>query len=455
MQRNASEKSSIPRAPINSGKFLALGFGAIILVGTLLLMLPISSAGRNSLSPLSALFTATSAVCVTGLTVINVSEALSRFGQIVLICLIQVGGLGFLVFSTVLFMLIGKRITLKDRLLIRESMNTDQLSGLLPLLMWVLRLTACVEGAGALLLSFYFIPHYGWGEGLFMSIFHAISAFCNAGFDLLGDSSLIAFYHEPMVLIPLMLLITVGGLGFALISDLMRSRRFSKMAVHTRLVLIMTGILTISGAVLIGALEWNNPSTLGGIESIWHRILNALFQSVTLRTAGFAAIDQAALTPAGKLLCSVYMFIGAAPASTGGGVKLTTFAALVLLIGSIARGREQTVLFKHTLPRHQTERATCVFLIAFAVVIVDILLLSIAEPMHQFADIMYESVSAFATVGLSCNLTPSLSIAGRLIIIVTMFIGRVGPLTLTLAIARRQSTVKDKLRYPDADIMIG
>ncbi len=455
MQKNASEKNIPPRTPVNSGRFLALGFAAVILIGTLLLMLPISSAGSAALSPLSALFTATSAVCVTGLTVINVSEALSRFGQVVLLCLIQVGGLGFLVFSTLLFMLIGRRITLKDRLLLRDSLNTEQLSGLLSLIVWVFKMTACVEGAGALLLSLYFIPHYGWAEGSFMSIFHSISAFCNAGFDILGSSSLIALQHEPLVLIPLMLLITVGGLGFALISDLVHNHRFSKMTVHTRLVLIMTGILTASGAVLIGILEWNNPSTLGAMDSIWQRILNSLFQSVTLRTAGFAAIDQASLTPASKLLCSVYMFIGAAPASTGGGVKLTTFAALILLIASIARGQQQTVLFRHTLPRHQTERATCVFLIAFAVVIADILLLSIAEPAHSLADIMYESVSAFATVGLSCNLTPSLSVFGRLIVIITMFIGRVGPLTLTLAIARRQSTVRDKLKYPDVDIMIG
>ena len=448
-------QSATPRQPLNSGKLLALGFAAIILIGSLLFMLPASTSGDERLSFLDSFFTATSAVCVTGLSVIIVSAQLSRFGQVVLLCLIQVGGLGFLVFSTLLFNVIGRRITLKDRLLLRESLNTNRLSGLVPLVRWVFFLTLCIEGAGAALLSIRFIPQYGLGEGLFMSVFHAVSAFCNAGFDLIGPASLTGLSGDPLVLLPVMLLITCGGLGFALMHDLIRSRHFSKMAVHTRLVLVMTATLTLSGAFFILLLEWSNPLTLGGMDSAWEKLLNALFQSVTLRTAGFASIDQSALRPATKLLCSVYMFIGAAPASTGGGVKLTTFAALVMLVASIARGREQAVLFRHTLPRRQMERAACVFLIALTVVVADILLLSIAEPEHQFIDVLYEAVSAFATVGLSCNMTGSLSVFGRLLIILTMFIGRIGPLTLTLAIARRQSVGKDKLKYPEAEIMIG
>ena len=235
----------------------------------------------------------------------------------------------------------------------------------------------------------------------------------------------------------------------------MRNRRFSKMEVHTRLVLAMTGILTLSGAVFILLLEWSNPYTLGAMESPWTRLMNALFQSVPLRTAGFASVDQASLRPATKLLSSVYMFIGAAPASTGGGVKMTTFAALILLVVSIARGREQAVLFSHTLSRRLLERAMCVFLIAFGVVFADVLLLSMAEPGHLLIDVLYESVSAFATVGLSCNMTGTLSLPGKLLVIVTMFIGRVGPLTLALALAKGQNNAKDKLKYPEAHIMIG
>ncbi len=443
------------KQPLNSGKLLALGFAAVILIGTLLLSLPVSSAQDTRLPVFDALFTATSAVCVTGLSVINVSASLSRFGQVVLMCLIQVGGLGFMAFSTLLFMAVGKRISLKNRLLIRESLNTDQLSGLLSMVKWVFGVTLCIELIGAALLSIRFIPRYGAGEGIFLSIFHSVSAFCNAGFDILGPDSMISLNHDPLILFPLMLLITCGGIGFALMADVLKNRRFSRLSVHTRLVLVVSGILTVSGALFILLLEWNNPATLGGMDSLWQKLMNALFQSVTLRTAGFAAVDQAALRPATKLLSSVYMFIGAAPASTGGGVKLTTFVALLMLAGSIVRGREQAVLFRHTISRKLMERAACVFLIAMGVVILDIFLLSVAEPAQDFVSVMYEAVSAFATVGLSCNMTASLSVFGRLLIIVTMFIGRVGPLTLALAISRRQSASRDKLRYPEADIMIG
>ncbi len=443
------------KQPVNSGMYLALSFAAVILVGTLLLILPAASAGEERLSILDSLFTATSAVCVTGLTVITPAADLTRFGQIVLICLIQVGGLGFLTFSTLLFALIGKRITLKDRLVIRESLNTDQLSGLNRLVLWVFGLTLCIEAVGAALLSIRFVPQYGWGEGIYMSVFHSISAFCNAGFDLLGADSLIGVQDDPLILFPIMLLVISGGLGFALMSDVIRNRRFSRLSVHTRLVLILSAVLTLSGAVFVLILEWNNPATLGSMDSVWQKIMNALFQSVTLRTAGYASVNQADLRSPTKLLSAVFMLIGAAPASTGGGVKVTTFAALLLLVGSIARGREQAVLFRHTLPRKQMERAMCVFLIAIAVVVMDILVLSALEPGHPFESVMYEAVSAFATVGLSCNMTGSLSTAGRLVIIPTMFIGRVGPLTLALALARRQSAVRDKLKYPEADIMIG
>ena len=449
------QTSTAPRRTLNSGQLIAVGFALIILIGTLLLCLPFSGTNGNTLTFIESLFTATSAVCVTGLSVINVSAELSRFGQVVLLCLIQVGGLGFMVFSTLLFVFVGRRITLRDRLLLRESLNTDQLSDLTKLVRWVLSLTLCVEGAGAALLAIRFVPMFGFREGLFMGLFHSVSAFCNAGFDLLGSSSLIEMQSDPLLLFPIMMLITTGGLGFALIGDVVRNRRFSRMTLHTRLVLIMSAVLTISGALFVGILEWNNPATLGGMDSPWEKMMNALFQSVTLRTAGFAAVDQEALLPHTKLLCSMYMFIGASPASTGGGIKVTVFAALLILVGSIARGRENAVLMRHTLPRSLLERAACVFLIALGVVLIDVFVLLIFQPAQQFVDVMYEAVSAFATVGLSCNMTSSLTLGGRIVIIITMFIGRVGPLSLALAIARRQSATKDKLRYPEGNLLIG
>lgn len=448
---NYSEKN--PR-PLNSGKFLALGFALLILTGTLLLMLPASSVSAP-LPLQDALFTATSAVCVTGLTVITPAAVLSRFGQTVLMCLIQVGGLGFLTFSTLLFLIMGKRITLKERLVIQESMNSDRLNGAVQLLEWVSLLTLCIELTGAAVLAVRFVPRFGWGDGIFLSIFHAVSAFCNAGFDLLGASSLEGVQNDPLILMTLATLITLGGMGFALLADVIHSRRFSRMTVHTRLVLIMTGMLTLGGALLILGLEWNNPATLGGMESKWMRMVNALFQSVSLRTAGFAALDQAALRPATKYMSLTLMFIGAGPASTGGGVKLTTFASLMLLMGSIVRGREYAVIFRHTISRKQMDRAMCVLLIALAIVMLDGTVLMTLEPSLPAIDVIYESVSAFATVGLSCGLTPALSLPSRLILILTMFVGRLGPLTLALALAGRQTGSKDKLRYPEANIMIG
>jgi len=434
---------------------LALSFALLILIGTVLLSLPVSSLGETPLPVPDALFTATSAVCVTGLTVITPAADLSRFGQIVLICLIQVGGLGFLTFSTLLFMILGKRLTLKNRLVLRESLNTDSLSGLTGLIRWIFTLTISIELTGAALLAIRFIPQYGPGEGVYLSVFHAISAFCNAGFDVLGPDSLIPLNNDPLILIPVMLLITFGSMGFTVMSDIIKNRRFSRLSVHTRLVLILSGTLILSGALFTALLEWNNPSTLGSLPGIWEKLLNSLFQSVTLRTAGFAAVDQASLRQSTKFLNCLYMFIGAAPASTGGGVKLTTFASLIMLVISIAQGREQTIVFKHTISRKTLERAACILLIAVGVVFADILLLCITDPSQPLSSIMYEAVSALATVGLSCSMTGSMSAAGRLIIIVTMFIGRVGPLTLALALASRQTTVRDKLKYPEAGILIG
>lgn len=449
------QSASPQRRPLNSGMYLALSFAALILIGTLLLSLPAASSGETPLRVPDALFTATSAVCVTGLTVITPIADLSRFGQVVLICLIQVGGLGFLAFSTLLFMILGKKLSLKNRLVLRESLNTDRMNDLPGLIRWIFALTLSIELAGAAVLSIRFIPQYGIGEGIYLSIFHAISAFCNAGFDVLGPDSLIPLNNDPIILISIMLLITFGSMGFTVMSDLIENRRFSRLSVHSRLVLTLIGILTLSGALFTALLEWNNPATLGGMQSIRDKILNSLFQSVTLRTAGYASVDQSALRQSTKFLNCLYMFIGAAPASTGGGVKLTTFASLIMLVISIAQGREQTVIFKHTISRKTLERAACILLIAVGVLFTDILLLCITDPMQPLTSLMYEAVSALATVGLSCNMTGSLSMAGRIVIIITMFIGRVGPLTLALALANRQTAVRDKLKYPEAGILIG
>lgn len=439
--------------PLNSSRFLCCGFALAILIGTVLLSLPVSSSSGRGIGLMNALFTSTSSVCVTGLSVISSAADLSLFGQIIQLLLIQVGGLGFMVFGTLLFMLVGRKITLRNRLLLSESMNTTRLSGLLRLIYWVFGLTLAIELCGAALLSIRLVPEFGPARGLFMSLFHAVSAFCNAGFDLFGDS-LLSRANDPLIVLTTALMIILGGLGFTLMVDIINNRRFSRFTVHTRLVLTVTGLLIVSGWLITLATEWSNPGTLGSLPPA-SRFMNALFQSITLRTAGFASISQKALRPATKVISMIFMFIGAAPASTGGGVKLTTFSVLCLMVTANAKGRDQALVFGHTVPKGTVQRAMSLFLIAFAVVLMDTVLLSLIEYRLDFIDVMFEAVSAFGTVGLSCDLTGQLSLAGRIVVIITMFIGRVGPLTLTLAIARRQNRNAEKIRYPEAGIMIG
>lgn len=438
-------------------RVLALGFAVMILMGALLLRLPISWAKGQSLSFLDALFTATSATCVTGLSVVETGLFFSRFGQTVILLLIQAGGLGFMTMASLVFMVMGRRITLRERMLIKESLNEDRLSGMVRLVRWALAMSFCVELAGAVLLSFRFVPAYGWSDGLFFSLFHAVSAFCNAGFDLLGQgSSMTPYAGDWLVNLTLMMLITVGGLGYGVVHEMVRKRRFSKLGLHSRLVLLSTLWLTVIGFVGILMLEWSNPATLGD-KAPGDKLLGAMFQSVTLRTAGFATMDQGAMSPAAKLLSCILMFIGASPASTGGGIKTTTFVVAALWAFKVSQGHERVVMMKRALPKTLVRRAAVVLLIGMGLVMADILILSIAEQGHtaDTLDVMFEAVSAFATVGLSCSVTPNLSPMGKMVIILTMFVGRVGPLTLTMAIARRQSRMSERIKYPEERIMIG
>ena len=437
-----------PKKHFESSRVVVLGFTLIILAGAILLALPVSGGQGRSIGFLDAFFTATSAVCVTGLSVIDVSAQLSRFGQFVLLLLIQTGGLGFMAFGVAILLALGRRISLREKRLIQESMNTDQLSSTIILMRKVLLVSLIVESAGMLLLAFRFVPVYGWNDGLFYSLFHAVSAFCNAGFDLFGNS-LLSFAGDPLVLMPIMLLIICGGLGFSVLADLVLEK---KLSLYTHLVLWSTGILLLSGFALTLFAEWNGALASLPTED---KFLNALFQSVTLRTAGFASIDQSTLSPLSKFISCLYMFIGAAPASTGGGVKVTTFVIVLLMVGAAARGREEPVLGKKRLDKDLLLRATVVLLIGISIVFSVSALLIGLHPELPALDLIYESASAFGTVGLSCNLTPRLGTAARIVEIITMFLGRVGPLTLTLSIARRQSGRNDTIKYPAAKIMIG
>lgn len=430
---------------------IAAGFAAIILLGSLLLTLPAASATNERVGWFDALFTSTSAVCVTGLVAVDTGTAYSRFGHVVLLCLIQTGGLGFMTFTTLILRMLGKQLTLKERIIVRESINEDRIGGLVGMIQWIVLSTLTIELAGAALLSLRMIPQYGPADGLFYSVFHAVSAFCNAGFDLFGDfASLTAYRSDVLVNFTIIALVVLGGLGFAVLNDLCtRSLRL-----HTKIVLTTYGALLLFGFLFVLLVEWGNPDTLGPLP-LGEKLMAALFQSVTLRTAGFNTFDQAAMLPATKLVGCMLMVIGAAPASAGGGVKVTTFAVAALLVRMVARGDQDINVFHRRLERTLVQRAMAILTIALGILLVDVIAVSLLQPEIELIDIAYECASAVGTVGISAAGTPGMKLATKMIILITMYLGRIGPLTMALLLARRQAAQKALLRYPEDRIMIG
>lgn len=443
------------RLGFNALGTIAAGFACIILLGSLLLTLPAASATGSPIGWFDALFTSTSAVCVTGLVAVDTGTAFSRFGQTVLLLLIQTGGLGFMTFATLILRLLGKQLTLRERVVVRESLNEERMGGLVQMIQWVALSTFTVEAVGAAVLAIRFVPRYGWGDGLFYAVFHAVSAFCNAGFDLFGNyGSLTGYRGDVLVNLTVMALVMLGGLGFAVLQDLSTQRRAERLRLHTKIVLTAYGALTLVGFAFVLAVEWSNPATLGDLP-VWEKVMVALFQSVTLRTAGFNTIDQAGMLPATKLVNCVLMFIGAAPASTGGGVKVTTFAVLVLLVRMVARGENSITVFHRRLERTLVQRAVSIMTIALGIVFVDVIALSLLQPGLDILDIAYECASAMGTVGISAVGTPSLKLASKVFILVTMYLGRIGPLTMALLLAHKQAAMRESYRYPEDRVMIG
>ena len=436
---------------------LALGFLAVILTGAVLLALPAAARDGRSIGWFDSLFTATSAVCVTGLVAVDTGTAFSLFGQLVLLALIQVGGLGFMVFATMLMMMLGRRISIRGRMLIRESMNTDSLSDLGGLTKLYLLLSLAIELAGTILLSYRFVPLYGWKRGAWMALFHAVSAFCNAGFDLFGGyASLTAFSADPLVLLTVAGLIILGGLGFSVILETIRNRQgFRSLSLHTRIVLLATFALLLAGTSFYWIAERTNAGTLAG-RGEGERLLNAFFQSVTMRTAGFNSFDLSRFRDGSKLFSCFLMSIGASPASTGGGIKTTTAAALALLMLSVVRGESEVNVAKRRLPEEITRRALAVAVLFLITLLAGTLIISLIEDgRFPLADILFEASSAMGTVGVSAIGTPNLSPAGRAVLLPMMFLGRVGPLTLAVALAKRQGRMRSVLKYPEEKIMIG
>lgn len=450
------------KRPLNPAEILVFGFGGMILIGAILLCLPAASSTGESVGFLSAFFSSTSAVCVTGLSVLEIGTAFSLFGQIVMLILIQLGGIGFMTATSMVYMLIGRRITLKDRVVIKDSLGETNLQGVVRMTRNVLIVTAVTEAVGILLLSLRFIPEYGVARGLYYGVFHSISSFCNAGFDVFGlGNSLVSYAYDPLVTITIMSLITVGGLGFFVVVELYRKALLGhryRLKLHTKIVLITSGILVLSGFLFFLAFEWNNPRTLGadGV-SLGDKVLGAMFQSVTPRTAGYATIPQGDLMPASKIATTALMFIGASPSGTGGGIKTTTAVMLLFLVVTIVTGKKDTVVMKRRMNKDVMMRAITIATIAFVFVGLITILLCIAEQAHlSAADLLFETVSAFATVGLSTGITHALSPISQVLIIVTMFAGRVGVFTVSMAVAKRMSKQDvSNIRYPEERVMIG
>lgn len=446
-------KSKKTEFKLSAVQILALGFLGVIFIGGIILSLPISSKSGESTNFLDALFTSTSAVCVTGLITIDTGTYWNSFGQIVIMLLIEIGGLGFMSFTTFIAVLLGKKITLRDRLIVQEAMNTFSIQGLVRMIKYVFAFTFSVQLFGALILSSQFVPHFGLIKGFFYSIFHSISAFCNAGFDLFGHySSLTSYSSNIVVLLTIGIIIIIGGLGFTVWIEIYSYKNSRKLSVHSKIVILITTVLLIGGTILIFLVERRNVGTIGDM-SLVDKLLNSFFASSSARTAGFNSIDLDAMTNAGKLTTILLMFIGGSPGSTAGGLKTATFGIVILTVISVIKGREDTEVFGRRFTKELVYRAFALFFIGMALVLVVTMILSITEPDESFISLLFEATSAFGTVGLTTGVTQRLSIVGKIVIIITMYCGRVGPLTVALAFKKNRR--KTGYKYPEGKILIG
>ena len=442
--------------PMSATKLIAVIFAVIILCGTGLLMLPQASRDGRSCSFLNALFTATSATCVTGLTPFDTYTQWSTFGQWVLLGLIEIGGLGFMSAATLVIFILRKKIGLKQRLVMAQALSLNELDGVVKLQRTVLVGSLAMEALGSLVLTLRFWPEYGFRHALRWGVFHSVSAFCNAGFDIFGElapgSSLQLFREDPVVLLTLAALIVVGGLGFLVWEELAEKRTFQKLSVYSRLVLSATGILLLCGWALTCLLEWNNPETLGSLDA-GGKLLGGFFQSVTLRTAGFDAINQSALTEGSKAVSMVFMLIGGSSGSTAGGLKTVTFLVLLLFIASRARGRSVVTVYRRTIPDNQVMNAMTIAIIMIVLAMFGGIFISATAPV-SFTDALFEAVSALGTVGLTAGATGLLSAPAKILIIVFMYFGRVGVLTISLGFLMGNQAV-ERFRYAETTLMIG
>ncbi len=422
-----------------TGRLIALGFALVILIGAGLLLLPVSVRPDAEVSFIDALFTSTSAVCVTGLIAIDTAEHFTFFGQAVVAGLIQIGGLGVSSVGVGLILAAGGRVGFKERLLVKDALNVDSVAGMVRLVKAVLLMTLCFEGAGVVLSFITFIQDYPFGQALWISIFHSVAAFNNSGFDILGGlRNLIPYQADVLLNLTTCGLIICGGIGFLVMLDVLRCRSFRKLTLHSKVVLTTTGVLLAVGTLLLKATE----------DITW---LGAFFHSVSARTAGFSTYPIGSFTNAGLFVLVILMFIGASPGSTGGGIKTTTFFALMQEARTVFSKRLPGA-FHRTLPQEMLRKSSVIALLSALVVFIGTFLLCILEPEYDFIQLLFEVVSAFGTVGLSTGITPDLSVAGKLVIILTMYTGRLGAFTLLSVWINRP---EPSVRYTEEQIMIG
>ncbi len=441
---------------LTPSRILVVGFAIIIFCGGLALTLPIASKDGRSLQLLDALFTATSAVCVTGLVVVDTGTHFTKFGHFVIITLIQVGGLGIMTMSTLIALVLGKRIGLRERILIQESFNQYNLAGLVRLIINVIIVTFIFEFLGGLIISLRLSADLPMNRALAFGFFHSISAFCNAGFDPFGQvygkfCSITPYVDDWIITLTTGGLIVFGGLGFPVIIELFKYPKIKKLSLHTKTVVLVTALLIATGMILIFLIEANNPKTVGGLN-FSGKLLGALFQSITSRTAGFNTLNISQMKNASWFIMIILMFIGASPSSTGGGIKTTTATVLIASVIATIRGRQDVEIFERRFPQDLINKAFTITFIALSWVCLVTLIMSLVEP-FSFIRLFFDTMSAFGTVGLSTGITPSLTYLSRLLLILTMFIGRIGPLTVMVALTETIHSGNE--RFITDRIMIG
>ncbi|MDR1688923.1 MAG: Trk family potassium uptake protein [Clostridiales bacterium] len=462
---------------LNASHYLAIGFILLIFIGGLILNLPFASLSGESPGFLNALFTATSAACVTGQVVVTTAAQWSNFGRVVIITLIQIGGIGVITLVTVAMKMLNLNITMRERLTIQAAFGQDEAGGMEKLIINVIKVTFAAEAVGAVLLTIGFYTaseiKVSFGQALTWGVFHSISAFCNAGFDIIGENNMMPYAENPIINLTLMCLIAGGGIGFpvwveicALIKKRLKEKlplsgMTERLSIHAKVVLSVTGTLIAGGALLFLLLEWDNPQTLAPL-SLPGKIMASFFQSVTLRTAGFSTINQAGLNGSSHFLSCLLMVIGGSPAGTAGGIKTVTLGIIMFSMFNAARGREQIVAFKRNFTLHDLQKALTLTAMLFLVVISGAMVLRFTEhnnPFpHTFLDLLFECSSVSATVGLTTGITPYLSNGGKVVLIVSMFIGRLGPTTIAMALTsinKKADLVGTEMSYPDAELIIG